>query len=233
MAYKAVIFDLSHTLVVGFSRSDFDNLFREMADILSLSVEALRTGWSATSSERILGILRTIEANISHICDSLAVSVDEGQIRAAADKRIALTQRSLQPRPDAVATLSQLRKGGLRIGLISDCSPDVPPLWEASELARLVDEAILSCEVALRKPDPRIYLLACDRLSVSPQDCLYVGDGGSHELTGAARVGMSPVRIMVPFEDVNEYPRGEVDEWDGPTISALSELRHLIFRHEK
>jgi len=52
------------------------------------------------------------------------------------------------------------------------------------------------------KPDPRIYHLALERLKVKPQDCLYVGDGSSHELTGARKVGMHPVQIHVPDEIV-------------------------------
>jgi putative hydrolase of the HAD superfamily len=35
------------------------------------------------------------------------------------------------------------------------------------------------------KPDPRIFQLACKRLGLQPEDCLYVGDGGSNEFTAA------------------------------------------------
>jgi len=40
-----------------------------------------------------------------------------------------------------------------------------------------------------------MYRLACTGLAVTPAECLYVGDGGSGELTGAAAVGMRPVLL--------------------------------------
>ena len=50
---------------------------------------------------------------------------------------------------------------------------------------------VFSSEVGLRKPGyPAIYLAASEGLGVSPQACLYCGDGAYGELTGAATVGM-------------------------------------------
>ena len=42
------------------------------------------------------------------------------------------------------------------------------------------------------KPDPHIYQHACENLDVAPSDCIFVGDGNSGELRGAAQVGMLP-----------------------------------------
>lgn len=41
------------------------------------------------------------------------------------------------------------------------------------------------------KPDPRIYALACRRLGVHPGEADFVSDGGSDELSGAARTGLA------------------------------------------
>ena len=52
-----------------------------------------------------------------------------------------------------------------------------------------------------------------------------MGDGESDELGGAARAGMHPIRIRVPYE---QRPDDEVHRWDGPEISDLSQvLMHL------
>jgi putative hydrolase of the HAD superfamily len=87
------------------------------------------------------------------------------------------------------------------------------------------DTVVFSCVAGVKKPDPRIYQLALERLKVKPQDCLYVGDGSSYELTGARKVGMHPVQIHVPGEIV--YFLDE-DDWDGHPISSLSEVLNLI-----
>ncbi len=40
----------------------------------------------------------------------------------------------------------------------------------------LAEQILYSHETGLRKPDPRAYALACDRLEVAPDDCLFVDD---------------------------------------------------------
>ena len=98
-------------------------------------------------------------------------------------------------------------------------------MWSEASFAPLIDEAILSCSVGLKKPDPRIYQLACIRLRVSPQRCLYVGDGGSNELTGATEMGMRAVLIRAPYD--NEVG-GDREDWPGQGISTLGEVPPLL-----
>ena len=45
-------------------------------------------------------------------------------------------------------------------------------------------------EEYLQKPGPAIYLLAAGRMGARPEDCVFVGDGGSDELAGAKAAGM-------------------------------------------
>jgi putative hydrolase of the HAD superfamily len=47
---------------------------------------------------------------------------------------------------------------------------------ESSRLISVVDEAILSCEVGLAKPDPRIYALVSATLAVRPEEAVFVDD---------------------------------------------------------
>ena len=77
----------------------------------------------------------------------------------------------------------------------------------------------------MRKPDPRIYRLACEELGVEPADALFVGDGANDELAGAERVGMRAVLIHRPDE---EPPWDEVREWQGPRITAIPQVLSLL-----
>ena len=54
------------------------------------------------------------------------------------------------------------------------------------------------CDVGMMKPDGEINLLACNRLGVLLADYLFIGVGGSRELTGASKVGMDAVLIRAP-----------------------------------
>lgn len=133
--------------------------------------------------------------------------------------RRTVTQQGLVPVPGALETIAELRKRGLLIGLITVCTDDVPLLWPETPFHGLFDAEVFSCSVGLRKPDPRIYRLACDQLRVDPREALFVGDGANDELAGAERVGMTAVLL--------EWP-GEEQEWSGRRIHALPELLAVV-----
>jgi putative hydrolase of the HAD superfamily len=134
----------------------------------------------------------TIPSASKFICQKLGVPVTKAQVETAAGLRLEYTRACLLPRADAVPVLQKVRSLGYRTALVSDCSPEVPALWDCTPFFKLFDAALFSCSVKLKKPDPRIYNLAAERLGVRPEDCLYIGDGSSRELDGAA-VGMTPV----------------------------------------
>ena len=83
---------------------------------------------------------------------------------------------------------------------------------------------MLSAAVRLAKPDARIYRLAARILGVPPAGCLYLGDGGDHELAGARNVGMHPLLICAPYEDPAKVSyKQEAVAWTGSRVSSLTE----------
>jgi len=228
MSLRAVIFDLFGTLVDNFSVAEHRKVLGEMAEAVGAPAEEFAGLWMDTFGQRAAGAFSSVEGNIEYVCTALGVVPDQVGVANAARMRFELTQRSLGPRRDAVETLTQLRARRLKIGLISDCSAEVPALWPRTAFAPLVHAAVFSCQVRVKKPDPRIYLLACDRLGVKPEECLYVGDGSSRELSGAAAVGMKPVMVRVPYETTEATHRVDAEEWEGGKISALTEVVGLL-----
>lgn len=232
MVYKAVVFDLFGTLIDCVSQREHEKVLGEMAEVLSAPRKEFQRLWADTYKERATGVFPTIKDNIIYLCQKLGLTPSQDQVEKAAQKRLDLVKKALNPRPDAVKTLSELRNRGLRVGMITNCSADVPQLWRGTTLSTLVEEPVFSCRVSLIKPDPRIYLLACEKLGVKPETCLYVGDGSSHELTGAANVGMSPVLIRVPYE-ASDVIRRDVDDWKGWKITSLSQVLSLVEEEKK
>jgi putative hydrolase of the HAD superfamily len=227
MKYQAVIFDLFGTLIDNFSLQEYRDLLGEMADILGAPREGFIDLWVETFNARMIGTFSTVAANIKHICQALGVHPKDEALAVTADLRLEMTRRGLQPRPGAVELLESLKTSGYKIGLISDCSSEVPLLWDKTPFAPLMEAAVFSCELKIKKPDPRIYLFACEQLGVKPEDCLYIGDGSSRELTGAQGVGMSPVRILMPHELSDSY-RVDTEDWPGPVISSFQEIPALL-----
>ena len=229
MKYEAVIFDLFGTLVPALSNREYRLVLGRMATSLSIPVDDFNRIWFETSRARNTGAIPTIEANIEHVCQELEARVSDAEIRRAMRVRVDFVTRIMQPRPDAIEVLSHLKSQGFKIGLISNCSSDTPVIWQDTPFVPFFDVTVFSSSVGMKKPDPLIYNLAMGQLGVKPEDCLYVGDGASNELAGAARVGMNPVLIKVFDEDFDgSLPDDAREEWGGPAVSSLTEVLALV-----
>ena len=216
MRYRAVIFDLWQTLV-PWDQEQANRFYDSMADAVGIEPERFREAWLSGRKTREVG---PIADHLRGLFDALGAEPDLDEIL---DMRREWTKRSLQPRPDALETLAELRRRGHRLGLISVCSQDVPHVWDETPFAGALDEVVFSCDVGVSKPDPRIYEIACERLGVEPTECLFVGDGANDELPGAERVGMAALQLRAPGEPLT--PEGEA--WTGPSIERLGEVLDL------
>ena len=222
MKIKAVIFDLFGTLVNSFNAQEHKQVLSEMASLLSLPEEPFYNLWSSSFNQRPLGIFKNIEESMIFIGKELNIPINRNGIEEASRVRFNYTKRTLVPRADAIDTLKQIKNLGYKIGLISDCTHEVPQIWNATPFAKYFNSVIFSCSVGMKKPDPRIYRLACENLGVKPKNCFYIGDGSSRELSGALNVGMFPVLIRSPSEI--DSVRYDEEDWDGPKINSLSEI---------
>jgi putative hydrolase of the HAD superfamily len=62
-------------------------------------------------------------------------------------------------------------------------------------IMEMFDEVIESSKAGVRKPDPRIYQLMCDRLAVEPRACVYLDDLGVN-CKPAAGLGMTAIKVI-------------------------------------
>ncbi|MBN1161284.1 MAG: GNAT family N-acetyltransferase [Dehalococcoidales bacterium] len=228
--YKAVIFDLYGTLVDIFTHGEYYNVMETMISILKAPHDEFLKLWFGTAERRAIGVFRTLEENLRYICRELNISVTEKQMAEASRIRHDYVAKSLTPREGTIEVLAYLKSGGYKVGLVSNCSTEPPAIWPDTPFATIFDVTVFSSAAGVQKPDPRIYRMATDALGVKPEDCLYVGDGDSNELTGAAGVGMHPVLIKVPPEgnDVAMRTSKKVDDFPCPCISSLKEVLNLV-----
>jgi len=226
MIYSAVIFDLFGTLVNGFA-SSVGPMHPELAAALAVPYEAFMQLWRQTAEMRTIGAFQTVEASIEHVCRVMGVRVGAEQMTKAVEIRLRRIRRALEPRPDAVTTLARLKDQDYKVGLLSNCSVEIPILWQETAFANLVAAPVFSCRERLKKPDPRIYHLACERLGVMPGACLYIADGEDYELTAAAKVGLHPVLLRTSSQEIRGELHQEAREWLGDTISSLVEVLQL------
>lgn len=212
---RAVIFDLWDTLVlydVEHSRATE----RRIAERLGTDPDTFHRVWRTSRSERDGGSLADSFRSVGATDELLPELFD---LRRNAFREVAV------PQEGALETLRELRQRGVRLGMISVCSEEVPELWEETPFAGLFDSTVFSCSVGLRKPDPAIYRLALDELGVEAADAMFVGDGANDELAGAERVGMRAVLILRPEQDEPYWE--EARGWQ-PRVTSIPELLELV-----
>jgi HAD superfamily hydrolase (TIGR01509 family) len=99
--------------------------------------------------------------------------------------------------PDTLPTLRALHEQGLRVGVVSDTGFDFRPVFEALGLAEYLDGVVLSFEHGVCKPDPSLFLAACEHLDVPPAETLMVGDNPFTD-AGAVSAGLSVLLLPRP-----------------------------------
>ena len=229
MKYRAVIFDLYGTLVDDLRHPlrqevRYQRWKSEVAATLGVSTEDFTRGWSETVPLQSIGAVKETLEPYKLISDTLGADVSDNQLKRASSIGLDYVRRALRPREGSLEALARLHDMGIRTGLISNCLGDTSHLWPSTPFASLFDASILSFEVGMVKPEPGIYRLACERLGVEPNECLFIGDGGSGELKGATDVGMDAVLIRVPDDTEN----GDREGWQGTRISSVREVLRLV-----
>jgi len=227
MKYKAIIFDLYGTLVDNFSFDEYKNMLSKMSDILELEPTEFINEWLDSFEMRVLGKLKGPKENIEYISDKKGKKLSKERIEEAVKIRFDFDKNAIIPRNNYIEALNKLNVLGYKLGLISDCSYETVKVWKNSQLSKVFDEPVFSAEVGIRKPDIRIYQIACSRLNVRPDQCIYIGDGGSYELTGAANAGMTPIKLQVPYEMSDNTYRVDEDKRECRTIESIDELFDL------
>ena len=218
MKYKAVIFDLFGTLVHKFPVDESIAILWDMAGVLEVDADAFTQLWFDSFTERHSGCFPDLEADIEYVSQKMGIRPEEEQLRKAAQINLDYVATHIVPRQGAVELLDWLRGNGYKTGLVSNWSDEVPTVWNDIPLSDYFDVSVFSCRVGIMKPDPRIYHMACDQLSVKPEECLFVGDGDSSELSGAAGVGMTTVLIS----------DSEAEHHSGRQITSLDEIKELL-----
>jgi putative hydrolase of the HAD superfamily len=225
-AYRAVVFDFFGTLTRSVQRGP---QHAAIARTLGCDPEIVRSVLDRTFHSRARGTFGSAEATLRWVTEQAGGRPRTAQLRAAIPARIDALRADTQLRADAVSSLTAIRNRGLRTALISDCTHELPAFLPSLPVAPLLDVRIYSVELGVCKPDPAIYLAACDQLGVAPEECVYIGDGGSHELSGAAAVGMTAVRLNAP-DLANHLVFDQDTTFAGPSVGSLTALLTLIDR---
>ena len=109
----------------------------------------------------------------------------------------------------------ELKAGGTPIALLTNNVAEWGDNWRSTiPVEELFEIVVDSSAVQLRKPDPAIYLLTCERIGVAPEAAVFLDD--NHDNIAAARaLGMETVTV------------------DEDPFVAVAELEAIIERHAR
>ena len=106
-------------------------------------------------------------------------------------------------RPNMVATIKRLKADGLKQACITNNMPEGAALGTARPpeeraamdgVMELFDSVLESSKLGVRKPEPKIYELACAALNVQPHEAVYLDDLGVN-LKPARAMGMATIKV--------------------------------------
>lgn len=91
--------------------------------------------------------------------------------------------------PDAERVFKALRTSGVKLAVVSNFDTRLRPLLRALNCDHWFDAVAVSAEVEAEKPNPTIFLKACELLGVKPEDAVHVGDDRRNDIWGARDAG--------------------------------------------
>ncbi len=188
---KAVIFDMYETLITQYETPLYFS--KELAEDLGMEVEAFRKVWFATDYERTVG-KREFSEVLTEIAKAEGIYTKEKITYMLEKTKMQKKDCFLHLHKEILPMLSDLKKEGFKVALISNCYVEEAAVIRESVLFPYFDVAMLSCEVGVCKPEKEIFTMCMDALGVKESECLYVGDGGSRELEVTKTLGLHPVQ---------------------------------------
>lgn len=199
--FRAAIFDIGGVLTTSPVTS-----IRNYAHRVGLDYERLRP--LLASHEGTWSRFEKSEISQEEFCRVFEAECHEAGVPLRGEEFLGAFFQQLTIREEMVGMVRALR-ARLRLGCITnnvareDSRP--PGLLDLQQLFEVVVE---SAKVGMRKPDPRIYLLACEQLAVKPHEVIFLDDFGVN-LKAARALGMATIKV---------------DE----TLGAIDEMRRLV-----
>lgn len=224
---EAVFFDLYETLI-----SEWKNEKKKASystGKLGIKPEIFSKEWRIRKEQQMKGQFPNYGSALVDILNKLEITVQQEMIEYLEEERIEGKAKSFSEiKSEILSVLKNCRKMGLKVGLISNCTSEDVTAWESSPLPAYFDDVIFSFQVRLSKPDTAIYHLGCERLKVEPENCLFIGDGGSNELYGAAEAG------LIAYHATWFQPKWKSKKITGyPKLEKTAEIIDVILNRNK
>ena len=138
-----------------------------------------------------------------------------------------LAQYGLEKKPGVEETLRFLRAKGIKTAVATATALDITKSHLTTiGVCDLFDSIVSAKNVAHGKPEPDVYLYACEQIGERPQDCMAVEDS-PNGILAAYRAGLRTV--MVPNLT---QPDEELTKYLYACVNSLSDLCELVDKED-
>jgi len=188
MPFTAALFDLDGVII------STDILHYRSWEVLTRE-QGIPFSWEI--NKRLLGVSRMQSLEI--VLELASKSYTDQEKQALADRKNAHYLQMVQQLthddllPGALPFISELRARGVRTAVCSG-SRNAKVIVGQLQLTPLFDLIIDGNDITRTKPDPQIFLMAAERLGVSPANCLVIEDA-EVGVEAARRAGMRSLGI--------------------------------------
>jgi putative hydrolase of the HAD superfamily len=189
MGIRAVLFDLGG-VVLDSPLEAFAAYERD----LGLPESTLNRAIVAAGSGGAWARLERGELSMAEFFKAFDAELLGGEVRISAEALMAKVADSTQLRPAMLAAIRTIRGAGLKVAALTNNWSSEDQFHKMDALRGEFDVFIESAKVGLRKPDPRIYHLACSALDVPPSDVVFLDDIGGN-LKAARALGMTTIKV--------------------------------------
>jgi putative hydrolase of the HAD superfamily len=204
MSVEAVVFDWGGTLSI-YADIDLADMWqlaaerlsqetgRDIAELRSKLLAAEARYWEGVNQSQRTGSLSEILAEESRV---LGLDVAAVVISEAAQRHLDAWTPHIRHHADAVASLKELRRLGIKIGLLSNTHwPESfhEHFLERDGLIDLIDVRAYTSNMQHSKPHPEAFQHVLSRLGVAPERAVMVGDRPIDDIRGGQRAGMRAI----------------------------------------
>jgi 2-haloacid dehalogenase len=143
--------------------------------------------------------------------EALSYALQAHEVTAAGlEQRLLQSYNQLSSYPEVSATLKHLRAAGIATAILSNGSPAMLQAAVAyAQIGDLIDDVISVDDLAIYKPDPRVYQLALDKFCVNKGQVLF-HSSNAWDVAGAVNFGFQVAwinRFSQPPEPLSQPPR--------------------------
>ena len=242
MTINGIFFDLYGTLLVygnmDAAWSDWLNALYAQLKLrgLTLSIESLAKTcdqfYSKSEPTPRQHNLTVFEQRIQNLCFDLKLNLASEDIKVIANKVANAWQAHMSLDSETHHVLHTLHRFK-KLALVSnfDHPPHVHSVLSKLDLTPYFDSVVISAEVGVKKPDPRIFDRALEQTAMKPEEVIYVGD--TDDDTEAARAaGMVSVLIQRNYVgnafDFSTNKHNSEQEEFTPNVTTVTKLSEIL-----